>query len=212
MAQNLTYNSLVSDMGAYVEKARIPGSAGYDQIPRIINQAERDIIDELKLQGYEATLRTTLEANKAVVPKPDRWKKTIAIRIVVDGRNHYIYPRSYEYCQVFWPDPTLVGVPKFYADHGRTHWHFAGTPAEAYPLEAKIFQLPRLLGPEQQTNWMTEIAGGALLMRCNKELAFFLKKYDEASAFEAEYGKRITAISATDAQKIMDRAAERDGA
>lgn len=212
MSTNLTYTTLESDLGAYLEKARAATSTAYAQIPRIVDLSQRAVVDELKLQGYEKTLRGYMTEGVSVYPKPDRWRETISMMIEKpNGTIKYLYPRAYEYCRRFWPNSSLTGEPKFYADHETTHWLMAKTPDLAYPWEIKCYLMPVLIGPSVQTNMLTEYYPNVLLMRSLKEMALFLKKYDEAAAFEAEYGKAISAVATQDSKKIMDRAAERDG-
>lgn len=211
MATNLTYSSLLADIGNYLEKARLPDTTAYEQRPRIINLAERSIVTELKLQGYECTLRGSMETGKSIYAKPARFRETISIHAVVGGAMTPLFPRSYEYCRLYWPDAAQTGTPKFYADHGDAHWLIAATPEEDYLWEVKVYQLPRLLDEQNQVNWLTEYNPVALQWRALKEMAIFLRKFDDAARFEAEYGKAISAMAAQDAKKLMDRAAERDG-
>ena len=69
MATNVTYTSLITRIGAYIEKARVVGSTAYEQIPEIINYSEKAIVDELKLQGYEKTLRDFMQIGKSTYAK-----------------------------------------------------------------------------------------------------------------------------------------------
>lgn len=211
MSTNLTYASLIADLGAYLEKGRLPGTTAYEQLPRIVNLAERGIVSELKLQGYERTLRGSLTANVDTYAKPDRWRETVSMMIEADGKLHHLFTRNYEYCRSYWPDPGVVGVPKFYADHGAEHYFIVPTPAASYFWELKAYLLPKLLGPNQQENWLTERAPNALLYRCLMELAEFLKKSEDVARFTAKYTQAIGALATEDQKKLMDRAAERDG-
>lgn len=212
MSSNLTYNALVAQIGAYLEKAARPGSSAYAQIPNIVALAQRAIVSELKLQGYEATLRGQMQAGVSIYAKPDRWRHTISMLIQIGSVTKLLFPRGYEYCRVYWPSDAVTGQPTFYADHGSAHWLIAATPDQAYNWETKVHLLPKLIGPQQQTNWLTDLAPNALLMRCLKEMSLFLKNPQDAQTFEAEYGKAISALATEDSKKLMDRAAERDGA
>jgi gamma-glutamyl phosphate reductase len=211
MATNFTFTSLCDDLSAYLERARKVDSDAYLQRPRIINLAEDLIITELKLQGYERTLLWDLEAGVSVYAKPDRHRETLSMQVEVAGKIVTLFPRGYEYLTTVYPDDAQ-GVPAFYADHGARHWIIGPNPAADYTCRTKIYQLPKLLGEDTQTNWLTEENGPALLYRSLKEMALFLKKYDEAQVFEAEYGKAISGMATQDSKKLMDRAAERDGA
>lgn len=211
MATNVTFTTLLDDLGAYLERARMPGTTAFDQRARIINLSERSIMQELNLQGYERTLRSNMEAGKAIYNKPARFRETISMHVVINNEMQALFPRSYEYCRMFWPNTEMRDYPKFYADHGDQHWLIAATPGNDLYWETKIYQMPVLLDEDNQTNWMTDFNPVALQWRCLKEMAIFLRKFDEAARFEAEYGKAIGAVAERDNKKLMDRAAERDG-
>lgn len=211
MATNITYDSLLGDMGAYIERARVPDTDAWEQRPRIVNLAERSMIEELKLQGYEKTLRGTMQAGKPLYPKPDRWRETISMHIEVNGRLVPINVRAYEYCVAYWPDQTETGQPKFYCEFEGSHHLIVGPPDQAYPWIHKAYLMPKLLDEGNQTNWLTDQAPVALQWRVLKEMAQFLKKAEDVARFGTEYTNTIGALAAQDAKKIMDRAAERDG-
>lgn len=211
MSTNLTYNSLIADIGAYLEKARNTDAESYQQLPRLINLAERAIVTELKLQGYEVTLKGKMTAGTNVYRKPDRWRESISMYIIVNGRMTPIHARGFEYCQSFWPYVDRTAQPKFYAEFEDDYTLIAATPDQDYDWVRKDYLLPKLLDDSNQTNWLTEMAPNALLMRALKETAQFLKKAEDVARFEAEYTKSIGALAAQDGKKIMDRAAERDG-
>jgi hypothetical protein len=211
MATNFTFSTICDDLSAYLEKAKRVGSEAYNQRPRIINLAEKLIVTELKLQGFEKTLQFNLDPLKRIYPKPDRHRETLSMQIEVNSEIITLFPRGYEYLTTVFPNDEQ-GVPSIYADHGQDHWIIGPMPLAAYPCQAKIYQLPKPLGEDTQTNELTETMGPTLLFRALKEMSLFLKKYDEAAMWEAEYGKALGGEATEDAKKLMDRAAERDGA
>jgi hypothetical protein len=212
MSTNLTYDSLVEDLSGYLDRGSLEADRVKEAIPRRINDAERGVIADLKIQGYEHTLRGYLQAGKAILPKPERWKQTLSMHIAVGASRQPVFLRGYEYLRAFWPNEALLGTPTFYGDMDTENWIFAATPDDAYPIEARVYQMPRLLGPDLQTNVFTEMLPNALRNRALKEMCLYLKKYDLVGVFDAEYKAALGAIGTEDNKKMMDRAAERDGA
>lgn len=86
----MTYNSLVTDVQSYIERGFTSASDPlvYDQIPRLINNAEREIAAELKVQGFIQNLVGTFAVGTAVYDKPDRWREWISINY---GTNRMMY-------------------------------------------------------------------------------------------------------------------------
>ena len=210
MATTLTYASLLDDMRAYSDRGRTGDTTIRDQLPRLINSAERAIITDAKLQGYERTLTQSLEAGKSVYAKPDRFRETISVAIVQDSARRPLFARSYEYVRSYWPDESETALPLFYADHGTDNWLIGPTPDAAYGMEIKIYQLPELLSEANQTNWLTDEAPTMLRYRAMMELAVLSKDPQRAAEFRELYRERLAAFMGEDMAKIMDRAATRD--
>jgi hypothetical protein len=211
MATTLTYDSLVDDLTGYLDRGSLDSGRVQAAIPRRINDAENAMIADLKLQGYEHTLHDYLAAGTGLLRKPARWKQTLSMHIVVGAKRMPIFARSYEYLRAFWPNEALLGQPAFYADLDKDNWALAATPDSAYPVEVKCYLAPQLLGPETQTNVLTELAPNPLRYRALKEMALYLKKYDLVALFDGEYKNALGAIGQEDNLKIRDRAASRDG-
>ena len=118
----MTFNELESDVRNYLERG---ASAAvdpivYEQIPRLITLAERNISRQLKVQGFLVSVTSTMQAGLAVYPKPDRWRDTVSINIGTGTGNNTrtaVFPRSYEYVRAYWPNETAEGTPGFYADY-----------------------------------------------------------------------------------------------
>jgi hypothetical protein len=213
MAEVLTYTSLLTDLAAYMDRGPASDAKVNAQLPRLINLAERNIVTDLKLQGYERTLTRSMASGTSIYVKPDRWKATVSMTIIntTTGDRAVLSPRSYEYIRAYWPDESETGTPKFYAEHGATHWLIGPTPNAAFGWEVKIWQMPPLLDASNTTNWLTDEAPGLLLDCCLRELAKMTKRWEDFARHDASYKEKLAAFRVEDVKKMMDRAAKREG-
>lgn len=210
----MTFNELESDVRNYLERG---ASAAvdpivYEQIPRLITLAERNISRQLKVQGFLVSVTSTMQAGLAVYPKPDRWRDTVSINIGTGSGNNTrtaVFPRSYEYVRAYWPDETAEGTPAFYADYNYTNWLFAPTPDAAYPFEVLYYELPPLLSSVNQTNWLTEYAPQLLLYGTLLEATPFLKNDERIGVWQQFYDRALNALNTEDLKKMADRASFR---
>lgn len=212
MATALTFTSLQEDMRRYLERGALVDTTVYEQLPRLINLAERSIAQEMKFQGFINVVVSALVAGTSVYQKPDRWRETVSMNFGTgDDSNtrQSIFPRSYEYSRYFWPNSATQDVPLFYSDYDYEHWLITPTPNAAYPWEIVYYQQPPLLDDANQTNWLTDYAPNALLYRALLEATPFLKNDDRIPVWQAMYGQSMQAINVQDLQKIVDRAATR---
>lgn len=207
MSYSMTYDSLLDDLRRYLERGFTAESDAivYEQLPRLITLGERRIARELKVQGFIRPVTATLQPGLAVYQKPDRWRDTISMNIA--GRP--LFGRPYEAARGYWPDESQVGTPEYYADYDYGHWLLVPTPAAAQTLEVLYYEQPRFLGPDFQTNWITEYAPDLLLYASLLEAAPFLKKDERIQTWQAMYDRAAQALSGEDLKRIMDRTAAR---
>ena len=217
MATNVTFDTLTQDVQNYLERG---GSATtdetvFEQIPRLINAAERKIMQTLKLQGTIETLanNTGLTAGVSIISKPDRWRQTISMWYGTGTNQNSrtsLFPRSYDYCRTYWPDDSLRAAPEFYADRDYQHWLIAPTPDATYPIEVLAYMQPQYLDATNQTNFFSNYTPNMLLYGTLLEAAPFLKNDDRLPTWEGLWQFEAQTLTGQDLQKILDRTTQRD--
>ena len=210
MAYVMTFTSLQEDLRRYLERGFSDASDPlvYEQLPRLINLAERKIARELKIQGFLRFIQTVLQVGVSVLEKPDRWRDTVSMTI----NGAPIFSRSYEYLRSYWPDPAETAPPEFYADYDYNHWLIAPTPATAATAEIAYYELPKPLDDDNQTNWLTTYAPNVLLYAALLEATPFLKNDERIPTWQAAYDRAAQALNGEDLGKILDRSANRNEA
>lgn len=215
MPTALTFDSLQSDLRKYLERGTVVDTSVYEQLPRLINLAERDIARTLKIQGFINVVTSVMAAGTSVYAKPDRWRDTVSINFGIGTANNErtpLYPRSYEYCRLYHPDSTVQDQPEFYADYNYENWLFAPTPNSAYPFEVLFYELPPLLDDSNQTNWLTDYAPAALLHGSLVQASRFLKNDERVPVWKDAYTGDLQILNGEDLQKIIDRTSTRQEA
>ena len=217
MPQAMTFTSLQNDVRSYLERgaSSVTDPLVFAQIPSLINFAERRISRDLKIQGFQVAVVTTLQAGVAVLAKPDRWRDTISMNIGTGTGNNtrqQLFTRGYEYVRSYWPDETQVAEPVFYADYNYTNWIIAPTPDEAYPIEILYYEVPVLLDENTQTNWLTQYAPNLLLYATLLEATPFPKNDERIPVWQSMYASAAQALQGEDMSKVLDRGAVRNEA
>jgi len=215
MPTAMTFDSLLTDLRQYLERGTVVDTTVYEQLPRLINLAERDIARTLKIQGFINVVTGTMAPGTSVYQKPDRWRDTISINFGIGDLNDQrtpLYPRSYEYCRMYAPDSTVRNQPDFYADYNYEKWLFAPTPDLAYPFEVLSYQLLPLLDATNQTNWLTDYAPNALLHGALLQATRFLKNDERIPVWQTNYDTDLQKLNGEDLQKIIDRTSTRQEA
>jgi len=224
MPTTVNFTSLSADVSNYMERG---GSAVTDptvaaQIPRLINAAERDCAQLLKLLGQIEPLVSTpqqpgggFQQGVAVVTKPDRWRSTVSMNYSAgtgNGTRVQLFPRSYEVCTSYWPSRATYSAlhpPKYYADYDLDHWLIVPTPDQAYPFEAVLYMQPPLLDASNQSNFWTEYTPNLLLQSTLLQTAIFLIDDVRIPVFQQAQQVQLSSLNGQDLQRILDRNAQR---
>jgi hypothetical protein len=208
MPTAMTFSSLQDDIRAYLERGSITDETVYDQLPNLINLAERRLSREVKVAGTIAVVTSNMTNGTSVYAKPDRWRETISISVGTGTGNNtrvILGPRAYEFVRSVSPDPTQTGQPRFYADYNYSNWLFGPTPDANYPYEVVYHEQPMLLDNTNQTNWWTEYAPNALLYATLLETTPFLKNDDRIPVWQGFYDRALASLNGEDVRQIVDR-------
>jgi hypothetical protein len=214
MATTTTFTTLKEDVQRYMTRggSLAADQVFFEQLPRLINLAERRIARELKVQGFIDTVTGVMTPGDPVYAKPDRYRDTVSINIGVGAGSNTrkpLFSRSYEYSRAYWPDETVTGEPQFFADYNYANWLITPTPDAAYPFEVLFYALPPLLDDTVQTNWLTEYAPQLLLYATLLETAPFLQNDERIAVWQQMYDRAAAMLNGEDLAKILDRSATR---
>lgn len=217
----MTFGSLQTDIQSYLERGTVLDQVVFQQLPSLINLAERRISRELKVLGFVVAATFTMQPNLAVYAKPDRWRKLISINVggsvASPITRNPVFPRSYEYIRQYWPDDTQTnttvygtpGPPKFYAEYNYQNIIVAPTPDAAYPAEIVYYEEPALLDATNTTNWITQYAPNLLLYSTLLECTPFLKSDERIGTWTTMYERAAATLNAESTDGILDRTSTR---
>ncbi len=214
MPTAMTFASLQDDLRAYLERGTSVDTTVFNQLPRLINLAERDLARALKIQGFINVVSSTMGVGTSVYQKPDRWRDTVSMNFGVGSTQVRtpLFARSYEYCREYWPDEDLTSQPRFYSDYNYFNWLFSPTPDIAYSFEILYYEMPALLDATTTTNWSSDYAPNALLHGSLVQASRFLVNDVRVPLWQETYDRELAMLNGEDLQKIIDRASTRQEA
>lgn len=215
MATAMTFASLQDDLRAYLERGDISDETVFNQLPKLINNAERRISRNLKILGFQRPMSNSFIGGSPLLSKPDRWRETISFNYgnynVNTGqytKRTPLFPRSYEFIRAFWPDDAVVGQPKYFADYDFNNWVVAPTPDQSYPFEVMIWEMPALLDAVNTQNWISIYAPEVLLYSALLECSPFLKNDDRIPTWQGMFAQGMAGLSNENIQDLVTRSAQ----
>jgi len=212
MAFVLNYETLTTAVIDYLER---DDPNLIRQIPLFIMLGERRIARDLKILGLKVSVTDNFVINQGVFQKPTRWLNDSSFNIGI-GTNfntrQYLLQRSVEWCRLYWPDPTQVGTPKYYAsDYNYTFWMVVPTPDIAYPYEILYYETPELIDESVSKNFLTGNLPDALIYASLLEAAIYLKDDERIRVWQDRYDRARQAIGDEDIRRIQDAFSKRGG-
>ena len=204
MAEALTYSNLLTDVQVYCERTDQPFVA---QIPRFVMLAENRLATEIRGLGYEKYATGTISTS--TLAKPERWRETISFNITVSSSRKFLFPRDYDYCRNFHPNPATTGEPRYYADYEYEHFLIVPTPDMSYSFELAYYERPEPLSLTNQTSWTTQYAPQLLLYATLLEAQPFLKRSDLIPVWQNAYDRALQGLSTETSRQYSDRTQQR---
>lgn len=212
MAFVLTYDTLTTAVKNYLER-NDPNLI--DSIPLFIMLGQRRIARELKVLGLKTAITSNFIIGESVFEKPTRWLNDSSFNIGIgtnQQKRKFLLQRSYEWCRTYWPDPTVLGEPKYYAsDYNYNHWFVVPTPVAAYPYEILYYETPQLISETVSTNFLTGSAPEVFLYATLLETASYLKDDERIAVWTSYYEKAKAALGEEDHKRIYDAFSKRGG-
>jgi hypothetical protein len=210
----LNYNTLITDMQQYMLRWDPPFIA---QIPDLIEQGIIRIYNNAKDLGFETTIAPiALHGNQNLVNKPQGWRDTISINAVLAVGAYpasYLLPRTYEFCQLYWPVGSGTGIPKYYSDYimagqpllgSYGAWYIVPTPPAQYDLNVIYTAIPEFDAMHAQ-NFLTQRYPNLLLFSCLLEAALYLNNEEKRNYYEMQYNKELEIINRINVDRSADR-------
>ena len=121
------YTQLVADVQSWLNRTDADVIAN---IPNFINLAEIRICRECENIGLVQTvLSSGFTIGENVIPKPTGWRKPLSFTVFSNNSINQIHLRDIQVLELYWPDDSLTGIPKYYADADINYLKVAPTPA-----------------------------------------------------------------------------------
>ncbi len=134
-------------------------------LPLYARLAEEDIYRKVQLAATKETATATLTPEDRFLSLPTDAVSIYSLAVTTPVYT-YLLAKDEAFLREAFPDPTVMGVPRFYAYHNETDLMLAPTPGDYYDIEMHYFKkLPSisLNDDDNNTNWLSEHGENALI-------------------------------------------------
>lgn len=202
-----TYTTLQADIQDRIEN---DDAAFIAAIPTIISIAELRIYRDLEIIAFAGSVTGTITGGAFTVPRPSDMLRPKSLSIVsgTSGTSRVtLQYREQEFIFEYWPDATLTGIPKYYAEQDVSTFIVAPTPAVNTSYTLWYNKRDTALSAGGGT-WLLTYAYDALLAGCCAEAGRYVIDDRQAgliAMYEAMYKGAVDALNG------LDMRADRDG-
>lgn len=210
----MNYTELTNAIQTYTENYE---STFVASIPTFIRQAEQRITRSVLIPEFRKNVIGSLTTGNRYLSRPSDFLSAFSIAVITgDGAYTYLYDKDMNFMREAYPDPTVTGMPKYYAQFAgdsveSTNGSFllGPTPDDDYQVELQYYYDPPSI-VDSGTSWLGENAPTALLYGTLIEAYTFMKgDADMMTIYKTRYDEALAQIGIIDVRGKRD--SYRDG-
>ena len=190
----MTYSSLQNDIKVWAENTGTDFTA---QIETFIDNSFESLSRDIDPIGFNENVTTTTIAGDRMVNLPTAIEPMLFnyLTITVGSNVSYLEMKTLAFCQEYWPDISIQGQPKYFANFDDDRVYLAPTPDQAYTVKLGYQGKINPLSNTNTTNWYTENIPSTLLYACLAEANLFTKNMEDYTIYKNLYKEQVAAIN-----------------
>lgn len=162
-------------------------------IPTFVNLAEERIYNSVQLPAIRRNATSTLTADYPYLTLPADWLATFSLAVLDPYTNMYEYllDKDANFIRAAYPDPTLTGIPRHYAQFDVSSLILGPTPDDSYTVELHYYYYPESI-VTAGTSWLGDNFETVLLYGSVREAYLYLKgEVDLTQMYEQKYQESL---------------------
>jgi hypothetical protein len=194
----MNYAQLFETIKGYVENdfpsTQFTDSAGgtgtftsKEQIDTFIQQAEQRIFNSVQFPNFRKNQTGVLSPTNPYLEAPPDFLASYSLAVITNDSYEYLLNKDVNYIRAAYPNPTVEGIPRYYAQFDDNTFILAPTPDAAYTVEMHYFFYPESI-VTASTTWLGDNFDSALLYGSLVEAYTYMKgEADIVAAYNKRY-------------------------
>jgi hypothetical protein len=194
----MNYAQLFETIKGYVENdfpsTQFTDSAGgtgtftsKEQIDTFIQQAEQRIFNSVQFPNFRKNQTGVLSPSNQYLEAPPGFLASYSLAVITNDSYEYLLNKDVNYIRAAYPNPTVEGIPKYYAQFDDNTFILGPTPDAAYTVEMHYFFYPESI-VTASTTWLGDNFDSALLYGSLVEAYTYMKgEADIVAAYNKRY-------------------------
>lgn len=202
----LTYGQLKQAVQDYTENDE---ASFVNNLPLFIRLAEERILKSVRLNLFQKNQFGNMTAGNVYLGAPSDFLAPFSLSLTdADGDTQFLEFKELDFVQAFGPDPSVTGVPRYYAQFDVDNFILAPAPDANYVVDIHYLYRPASLtaGAENGTTWLSENAEITLLYAALIEAYTYMKgEPDLVTLYTARFNESLSRMkNLGEAQETID--------
>jgi hypothetical protein len=158
-----------------------------EQIDTFIQQAEQRIFNSVQFPNFRKNQTGVLSPSNQYLEAPPGFLASYSLAVITNDSYEYLLNKDVNYIRAAYPNPTVEGIPKYYAQFDDNTFILGPTPDVAYTVEMHYFFYPESI-VTAGTTWLGDNFDSALLYGALVEAYTYMKgEADIVAAYNKRY-------------------------
>ena len=158
-----------------------------EQIDTFIQQAEQRIFNSVQFPNFRKNQTGVLSPTNPYLEAPPDFLASYSLAVITNDSYEYLLNKDVNYIRAAYPNPTVEGIPKYYAQFDDNTFILGPTPNAAYTVEMHYFFYPESI-VTASTTWLGDNFDSALLYGSLVEAYTYMKgEADIVAAYNKRY-------------------------
>ena len=158
-----------------------------EQVDTFIQQAEQRIFNSVQFPNFRKNQTGTLSPSNQYLEAPPGFLASYSLAVITNDSYEYLLNKDVNYIRAAYPNPTVEGIPKYYAQFDDNTFILGPTPDVAYTVEMHYFFYPESI-VTAGTTWLGDNFDSALLYGALVEAYTYMKgEADIVAAYNKRY-------------------------
>lgn len=185
----MNYTELKSLIQDYTENDETTFVSHLDDF---IRQTEERLTHLMRMPYFKKNSTGTATASSRYLSTPSDFLSPFSLAVQVSGSYQFLLPKNVDFIREAYPDPSVEGLPKYYALWDEDTFVLAPTPDQGYTMELYYFAQPASI-VTANTSWFGDNMESALLYGCLVEAYTYMKgEQDLVQLYDAKFKEAVT--------------------
>ena len=165
------------------------------QLDTFITNAQQELVRLIDPEGLTFRAFSTFVSGNQFLTTPSNTLVIKSLQYIYNNERVLMEMQTDEYIREYWPNPTLTGLPKYFANYNDGNILVAPTPNSNYTVYMEYIQNVADLNNTNTTNYFTDQLSDLLLYACLAQASIFTKNMEDYGIYNQKVLEGVATVN-----------------